>query len=110
MSSKTPETFEGLDTVLTQLCSRARLAYKSEEPFKNQARAKDTARAEILAIFTTALEAAKREERIDELLTIRLTHYWLTHDLNSTPLQKYIDQRIARLSHPNQPKQEGGGE
>jgi hypothetical protein len=45
----TPQDNTELYPILTVLCSRARLAYKSDEPFKKQAQAKDEATAALLA-------------------------------------------------------------
>lgn len=51
----------------------------------------------ILEAHEAELDRRVLEARIDELLTLRLTHYWVAHDLSSTPLQEYVDQRIAEI-------------
>jgi len=55
----------------------------------------------IKAAIQAYAAARVAEARRDELLTIRLTHYWLAHNLNLTSLQEYVDQRLAQLAPPN---------
>lgn len=71
MNNPTPLDPDGeIDEILTVLCSRARLAYKSDAPFKNQAHAKDEAKSRLLEMLREA-----RRKQTQKILDLTKSSY-----------------------------------
>lgn len=100
MNSKTPETetfdkkLYGLFYAAVQMAHLAGCLGKGWNPHLTY--------EDILAAHTTALEAAKREARIEELQKL-LSDSFVMGGMNM--LRMAAEGRILALSHPNQPKE-----
>lgn len=69
-----PMSEDWLNKTLTILCSKARLAMKSDAPFKYQVHAKDEAKQTILKELQAAERRGELRGRIDELERLYLVY------------------------------------